>query len=107
MLQAPQFDGLSLDPFTLLHDDGGAAEVGIGRGQVVEALVVSLVNVVLDEGLDLGLEIARQEVVLEQDAIFMVWCQRSILPCVWGWNGAPRTCFILSASMYSARSLAI
>ena len=70
MLQAPMLDGLSLDPFALLYDGRSSAEVGVGGGHVVQALVVSLVIVVLDERLDLGLEVAGQEVVLEQDAVF-------------------------------------
>ena len=69
MLQAPMLDGLSLDPFTLLDDGWCPAEVGIGGRHVVQALVVTLVIVVLDERLDLGLEVAGQEVVLEQDAV--------------------------------------
>ena len=69
MLQAPMFDGLSLDPFTLFDDGWGSAEVGIGGRHVVQALVVSLVVVVLDERLDPGLEVAGQEVVFQQDAV--------------------------------------
>ena len=45
--------------------------------------------VVLDEGRDLGFEITWQEVVLQQEAALQPWCQRSILPWVWGWFGAP------------------
>ena len=70
MLQAPMLDRLSFDPFTLLDDGWCPAEVGVGGRHVVQALVVALVIVVLDEGLDLGLEIAGQEVVLQQDAVF-------------------------------------
>lgn len=40
-----------------------------GGGDVVEALVVSLVVVVIDKGFDLGFEITRQEVVFQQDAV--------------------------------------
>ncbi len=65
VLQAPMFDGLSFDPFTLLDDGCRPAEVGIGGRHVVQALVVSAMVVVLDEGLDLGLEVAGQEVVLQ------------------------------------------
>ena len=53
MLQAPMFDGLSLDPFTLFEDGRRPAEVGVGERHVFQALVVALVVVVLDEGLDL------------------------------------------------------
>jgi hypothetical protein len=69
VLQAPIFDGLSFDPFTLFDDGWRPAEVGIGGRHVVQALVVALVVVVLDEGLDLGLEVAGQEVVFQQDAV--------------------------------------
>jgi len=70
VLQAPMFDGLSLDPFALADDGLGPSEVGIGGRHVLQALLVTLVVVVLDEGLDLGFEIAGQEVVFEQDAVF-------------------------------------
>jgi len=63
VLQAPMFDGLSFDPFTLFDDGCGPAEVGGGGSHVVPALVVALVVIVLDERLDLGLEPAGQEVV--------------------------------------------
>src|ERR1700756_4215858 len=35
---------------------------------------------------------------------FSVWCQRSILPCVIGWYGAPRTWAMLWRSIHFARS---
>jgi len=107
VLQAPMLDGLSLDPFTLFDDGSYPAEVGVSGRYVVQAPVVTLVVVVLDEGLDLGLKVAGQEVVLQQDAVFNVWCQRSILPWVWGCIGTPRTWLILCASMYFASSPAM
>ena len=70
VLQAPMFDGLSLDPFTLFDDGWGPAEVGVGGCHVGQRFVITLVVIVLDEGLDLGLEVAGQEVVLQQDAVF-------------------------------------
>ena len=54
VLQAPVFDGLSFDPFSLFNDGRGTAEVGVGGGHVVQAFVIALVVVVLDEVLDLG-----------------------------------------------------
>lgn len=69
VLQAPMFDGLPYDPFSSFDDDICPAKVGIGGGHVIQALVVALVVIVLDEGLDLGLQIAGQEVVLPQDAV--------------------------------------
>ena len=69
VLQAPMFDGLSLDPFSLFDDGRGSAEVGVGGRYVVQALMIALVVVMLDEGLDLDFEISGQEVVFEQDAV--------------------------------------
>lgn len=69
MLQAPMFDGLSLDPFALFDDGCCPAEVGVRGCHVGQALVVTLMVVVFDEGLDLGFEVAGQEVVFEQDAV--------------------------------------
>ncbi len=69
VLQAPMFDSLSLDPFALFDDGWSPAEVGVGGRHVFQALVVTLVVVVFDEGLDLGLEVAGQEVVFQQDAV--------------------------------------
>ena len=48
MLQAPMFDGLSFDPGALHGDGGTAAEVDVGGGQVVEALVIAALVVVVD-----------------------------------------------------------
>ena len=70
MLQAAMFDGLSFDPFTLFEDAWRPAEEGVGGRHVGQALVVSLVVVVLDEGLDLDVEVAGQEVVFQEDAVF-------------------------------------
>ena len=69
MLQAPQFDVPSLDPFSLQQDGLAAPEVDVGWGEIVEALVVAPMIVVVDDGGDLGFEITRQEVVLQQDAV--------------------------------------
>ena len=49
MLQAPMLDGLSSDPFALFDDGRWPAEVGVGGRHVVQALVVSLVIVMLQE----------------------------------------------------------
>ena len=46
-----------------------APEVDVSRCQIADGLVVTLVVVVIDEGVDLGLEIAGQIVILEQDAV--------------------------------------
>lgn len=69
MLQAPMFDGLPFDPFALFDDGLGPAEVGVGGRHIVQALVITLVVVLLDEGRDLGLKVAGQEVIFQQDAV--------------------------------------
>ena len=69
MKQAPGFDGLSFDPFSLFEDGLAASEVDIGRGEVLQALVVSPVVVVFDEGIDLLPEIAGKIVVFQQNAV--------------------------------------
>ena len=69
MLQAARGDGLAFDPLPLPEDGLAAAEVDVGRGEIVEALVVAGVVVVLDKGPDLRLQIAGQSVVLEQDPV--------------------------------------
>ena len=63
------FDGLPLDSFALFEDDRSSAEVGVSGRQIVQTLVVAAVVVVLDEGLDLVLQVAGQEVVFQQDAV--------------------------------------
>lgn len=55
VLQAPMLDGLSLDPFSLFDDGSGPADISIGGRHVTQALVITLVIVVLDAGLDLAL----------------------------------------------------
>jgi hypothetical protein len=69
VVQASGLDGLSFDPFSLQQDGLAAPEVDVGRCQIADGFVVTLVVVVIDEGVDLGLEIAGQIVVLEQDAV--------------------------------------
>ena len=51
--QAAVLDGLSLDALALLQDGLTPAEVDVGGGEVVQALVDAAVVVVVDEGLDL------------------------------------------------------
>ena len=59
----------SLDPFSLQQNGLATSEVDVGRGEIVEALVIAPVVVVLDEGGDLGFEVTRQELVFQQDAV--------------------------------------
>jgi hypothetical protein len=65
VLQTPILDSLSFDPFTLLDDGLRPAEVGIGRCDVVQVLVIALMVVVLDKRFDLLLKVAGQEVVFQ------------------------------------------
>jgi hypothetical protein len=60
MQQASSGDGLSFDPFPFDEDGLAASEVDVGRCQVAQALVVSQMIVVGDEGSDLGFEVARR-----------------------------------------------
>ena len=55
VLQAPIFDGLSFDPFSLFDDCVGPAKVGVSGCDVFQTLVITLVIIVLDERLDLSL----------------------------------------------------
>ena len=70
VLQAPMFDGDAIDAGALGEDGFVPAEVGVGWRHVAQAFMVTLVIIVFDEGLDLGFEVAGQEVVFEQDAVF-------------------------------------
>ena len=69
MKQAALSDGFAFDPFPFQHDDVAAPEVDIGWCEIADALMVAAMVVMIDEGRDLPLEIARQEVVFEQDAV--------------------------------------
>ena len=69
MLQATVCDCLALDPFAFEEDGFGAPEVDVGRGKIVEALVIAGMVVMRHEGRDLAFEIAGEVVVLEQDAV--------------------------------------
>jgi len=69
VVQASVLDGLAFDPFSFQEDGLAASEVDIGRRQIGDTLVVSQMVVVGDEVTDLGLEVAGQIVVLEQDAV--------------------------------------
>ena len=58
-------DGLSFDPSAPLQNGSSPAEVGICRRHIIQALVVALVVVVFDEGLDLAFEVTGQEIVFQ------------------------------------------
>jgi hypothetical protein len=69
VLQAAVGNGLSFDPFSFHQDGLAAPEIDVGGGEIVDALVVSAMIVIGDEALDLGLEVARQKVIFQQDAV--------------------------------------
>ena len=70
MLQASILDGVFFDPFAFFDGGDCSAEVGIGGGDIFEALMEAPMVIVLDKGVDLGFKIAGVEVVLEQDPVF-------------------------------------
>ena len=53
-------NGLSFDPLSFGQDRRAAPAVDVGGGEIVEALVVSVVVVVVDESCNLRFEIAGQ-----------------------------------------------
>ena len=69
MLQAALLDCPFLDLFPFSENGFVAPEVDVGGCDVAQALVVTLMVVMIDEGFDLGFEIAGQEVVFQQDAV--------------------------------------
>ena len=69
VLQAPELDGFSFDPFPFQQDGWAAPEVDISGREVIQAFVVAPVVVVLDEGAELGFEITGQTIVLQQDPV--------------------------------------
>jgi hypothetical protein len=51
--QAPLLNGLALNAFTFAQHGVAPGGIDVGSGEIVQALVVALVVVVLDEGGDL------------------------------------------------------
>ena len=70
MLQTTICEGLAFDPFAFEENGLGPSEIDVGRGEIVEAFVISGMIVVLDERRDLAFEFARQVMVLDQDPAF-------------------------------------
>jgi len=69
VMQAPGLDSLSFDPFSLFQDGLSPSEVDIGRGQIIDALVIAVVVVVIHEGFNAGLKICGEAIVFQQDAV--------------------------------------
>ena len=53
MKQAPGFDGLLFDPLSLAQNGLASPEVDVSRRKVLQALVVTTMVIVIDEGVDL------------------------------------------------------
>ncbi len=69
MLQSPVLDSPPFDSFSSSEDGFRTAKVHIRRRQVPQALVVAPVIVIVDKSVDVHFEIARQVVMLQQNAI--------------------------------------
>ena len=69
MLQAAVFDCLSFDPFPFSENGFVAPEEDVCWCDVVQALVVTLVVLVIDKGADLAFEIAGQIIVFQQNTV--------------------------------------
>jgi len=69
MQQAAVLDGPALDGVPPFQNGLAPSGIDVGGRQIAEAFVVSAVVVVIDEVADLCFEVARQEVVLEQDPV--------------------------------------
>ena len=92
-MQVPCFKCPLFDPFSLSQNGLGAAEVDVGRRDIVQALMIPLMIVVIDEGFYLMLWVARQEVVFQQNSVFqglmptlnlalglgVIWCAPAVL----------------------------
>ena len=84
MLQAALLDCLFLDFFPFPEYGFVAAEVDVGGCDVVQALVVSLVVVIFDEGPDLALKITGQVVIFQQNPVFHGLMPALVLTlCLW------------------------
>lgn len=91
MLQGPIFAGLAFDPFSVFDDGADTAEVGVGGRHVVPG----------SRGIPGGYNARRSFRSVPrcrragssspEGCDFLVWCERSILPCICGCSGAPRT----------------
>ena len=65
MLQPPSLDGLGFDLLSHFQDLRTAAVIDVGGRQVSQALVVSVMVVVVDESADPPFKITGQEVVFQ------------------------------------------
>jgi hypothetical protein len=68
--QASGPDGLALDGFGFVQDDLRPSMMSIGWRDLTEALMVTAVVAMLDEGSDVPFEVSRKAIVFEHDAVF-------------------------------------
>jgi hypothetical protein len=73
---------LSFDLSSFDQNGLASPEVNVGGRQVADALMISQIIVIGDEGLDLGFEIDRQVVILQKDAVLERLMPTLILPWV-------------------------
>lgn len=57
------------DPFWFAQDFCAASAVAVGERKIVQALMIAATIVAIDEGGDFRLQVARQIMVFEQDAV--------------------------------------
>ncbi len=69
MVQAAILDGQFLDLFPPFDNGSVTPEVGVGRCDVIDALVVAVVIVMIDEDANLVFKVTRQEIVFQQDLV--------------------------------------
>jgi hypothetical protein len=81
VLQAANLDCGWFDPFSFQQDFLGASEVDVSRCEIAQALVIAPMGVVLDEFVDFGFQVARQIIVLKQDAV-----HERLMPALGFWS---------------------
>ena len=69
MVQAAVFECNFLDVFSPFNDCGVTPEVGVSWCDVADALVVSMIVVMIHEGADLQFKIAGQVIVFEENLV--------------------------------------
>ena len=99
MLQAALLDSLAFNRFALFEDGFDFAEVGVGWRHVVETLVIAPVVVMLDQGADLDVKVAGQEVIFQEDSVLQCLMPALNLALGLGMHRGGRTWLIRSSSI--------
>jgi hypothetical protein len=68
VLQEAIVDCVPFDSFSFRQDGLGAFDVDLSRGEIAQALVIAAKVLVVDEGVDLGFQVATQIIVLKLNA---------------------------------------